>query len=151
MLIVNTYSMLSVCVCTCTCVSVHTSATYQPSLSLSLCIRCVCTGTASRARRGSGGDSERNVRWFCWSRNSSGPPKEPAQAAAAVPRRREDCNPPWWVHKNPEITPTHTIHGPSDAYYMQKWQELKSDWLALCSQSWGVYQSVFFIEWCCVK
>lgn len=75
------------------CLYIHLQPTNL--LSLSLCIRCVCTGMASRARRGSGGDSERNVRWFCWSRNSSGPPREQAQTAAAVPRRRGDCIPPW--------------------------------------------------------
>lgn len=119
------------------CLYIHPQPTNPLSLFLSPCGRCACTGTASRAQRGSGGDSERNVRWFCWSRNSSGPTKEPAQTAAAAARRREDCNPPWWVHKSPQTTAAQTVHRPSDACYTQKWQELEKDWMASCSQIWG--------------
>ncbi len=99
---VNCEHICCVYACAHATVSVHTSAnplSLSLSLSLSLplspCVRCACTGTASRVQRGSGGDSERNVRWFCWSRNSSGPPKEPAQMSAAAAWRRENCNQPW--------------------------------------------------------
>lgn len=78
-------------------ISVNTSATF----SLVLCIRCVYTGMASSAQKGSGGDLERNVRWFCWSRTSSGPPKK----TAAMSVKRGANNLPWWVDKKHSLLP----------------------------------------------